>query len=67
MKVTIKQWNSVANWKWNAPDDEVCGICRVQFEGTCPTCKHPGDGCPLSMLFFCHIPRTFINSFSFLN
>lgn len=48
MKVTIKQWNSVANWKWNAPDDEVCGICRVQFEGTCPTCKFPGDGCPLS-------------------
>lgn len=29
------------------PEDEVCGICRVQFDGTCPTCKYPGDDCPL--------------------
>lgn len=29
------------------PEDDVCGICRVQFDGTCPTCKFPGDGCPL--------------------
>lgn len=28
-------------------EDEVCGICRVQFDGTCPTCKYPGDDCPL--------------------
>lgn len=48
MKVTIKQWNAVATWKWDSSNDEVCGICRVQFEGTCPTCKFPGDGCPLS-------------------
>lgn len=31
------------------PDDDVCGICRVQFDGTCPTCKFPGDDCPLCM------------------
>jgi anaphase-promoting complex subunit 11 len=47
MKVTIKQWNAVALWKWDVPEDEVCGICRVQFDGTCPTCKYPGDDCPL--------------------
>ena len=29
------------------PEDEVCGICRVQFDGTCPTCKYPGDDCAL--------------------
>ena len=29
------------------PEDEVCGICRVQFDGTCPTCKFPGDDCTL--------------------
>ena len=32
------------------PEDDVCGICRVQFDGTCPTCKYPGDECALGML-----------------
>jgi len=32
------------------PEDEVCGICRVQFDGTCPTCKFPGDDCTLCKL-----------------
>ncbi|KAL3457911.1 anaphase-promoting complex subunit 11 RING-H2 finger-domain-containing protein [Aspergillus heterothallicus] len=47
MKVTLKEWNAVATWRWDMPDDEVCGICRVQFDGTCPTCKFPGDDCSL--------------------
>ena len=47
MKVVIKQWNGVATWRWDMPEDEVCGICRVQFDGTCPTCKYPGDDCAL--------------------
>lgn len=51
MKVTIKQWNAVATWRWDMPDDEVCGICRVQFDGTCPTCKFPGDDCSLCKCF----------------
>ena len=34
------------------PEDDVCGICRVQFDGTCPTCKYPGDDCALRMLSF---------------
>lgn len=29
-------------------DDEVCGICRLAFESCCPSCKMPGDDCPLS-------------------
>lgn len=49
MKVTIKEWNAVASWRWDMPEDEVCGICRVQFDGTCPTCKFPGDDCSLCM------------------
>lgn len=49
MKVTIKEWNAVASWRWDMPEDEVCGICRVQFDGTCPTCKFPGDDCALCM------------------
>lgn len=50
MKVTIKKWDAVAFWKWVAPGEDICGICRVQFDGTCPTCKFPGDACPLGWL-----------------
>ena len=31
-KVQIKRWHSVANWTWDAGDD-VCGICRMHFDG----------------------------------
>ena len=51
MKVTIKEWNAVASWRWDMPEDDVCGICRVQFDGTCPTCKYPGDDCTLRELY----------------
>jgi hypothetical protein len=56
MKIHIKSkffiklgWRSVAYWKWNVNIDSVCGICRVEFESTCPTCFIPGDDCPLSI------------------
>lgn len=29
-------------------EEDLCGICRVPFEGCCPNCKVPGDDCPLS-------------------
>ncbi|KAG5946541.1 hypothetical protein E4U60_003998 [Claviceps pazoutovae] len=47
MKVTIKEWNTVATWRWDIPEDDVCGICQIHFDGTCPTCKYPGDDCSL--------------------
>ncbi|KAK6350983.1 ubiquitin-protein ligase Anaphase Promoting Complex [Orbilia javanica] len=47
MKVKIKEWHAVATWRWDMPEDEVCGICRVDFDGCCPNCKYPGDDCPL--------------------
>lgn len=50
MKVNIKEWHGVATWHWDAAHnhgDELCGICRVPFDGTCPNCKYPGDSCPL--------------------
>lgn len=28
-------------------ENDVCGICRANYNGTCPTCKIPGDSCPL--------------------
>ncbi|KAJ5096423.1 anaphase promoting complex subunit Apc11 [Penicillium alfredii] len=66
MKVAIKEWNSIATWHWDIPEDEVCGICRVQFDGTCPTCKFPGDDCSLLLgkcghSFHMHCLLTWIN------
>lgn len=62
MKVHIKSWMAAAHWRWkvgnddengdnnntNNDEDDVCGICRIPFEGCCPECKTPGDDCPLS-------------------
>lgn len=36
----------VASWKWDIPDEDVCGICHSEFERCCPSCKVPGDDCP---------------------
>lgn len=49
MKVTINSAQLVATWKWALPanSDDTCGICRVDFEGTCSKCKFPGDECPV--------------------
>ncbi|KIY74087.1 anaphase-promoting complex subunit Apc11 [Cylindrobasidium torrendii FP15055 ss-10] len=55
MKVKVTNWNAVAYWHWDvasAVDDfsgeqEPCGICRNPYEGCCPSCKVPGDDCPL--------------------
>lgn len=56
MKVTLKEWNAIATWHWDMPEDEVCGICRVQFDGTCPTCKFPGDDCSLCEFIYTSTP-----------
>ena len=57
MKVTVKSWHAVAEWRWDTgkpmshdedDDEDVCGICRLPFEACCPACKVPGDDCPLS-------------------
>ncbi|EHL01608.1 putative Anaphase-promoting complex subunit 11 [Glarea lozoyensis 74030] len=47
MKVKIRKWNAVATWRWDIPEDDVCGICQVHFDGTCPKCTYPGDDCKL--------------------
>jgi len=70
MKVKIKSWHAIAQWRWdtgNTDHDEgdgegdVCGICRVPYEGCCPTCKVPGDDCPLSECTRVHLPFSLIN------
>ena len=59
----IKKWNAIAQWNWDtgvstdndnedADGGDVCGICRVPYEGCCPSCKMPGDDCPLSASLF---------------
>ncbi|ROW13469.1 hypothetical protein VPNG_04357 [Cytospora leucostoma] len=47
MKVKIKKWSAVATWHWDIPDDDVCGICQIHFDGSCPSCRFPGDDCAL--------------------
>lgn len=55
MKVNILEWHGVTTWHWKVSGDsagdgymdELCGICRVAFDGTCPNCKYPGDECPI--------------------
>lgn len=70
MKVKIKKWNAVATWRWDLPEDDVCGICQVHFDGTCPTCKYPGDDCSLRGWFLMkvytanHDANTFLFSVS---
>ena len=43
-------------------DEDVCGICRVAYDGCCPDCKRPGDDCPLSELFSAEAVRTLTSS-----
>ncbi|KAK2596823.1 hypothetical protein N8I77_012716 [Diaporthe amygdali] len=47
MKVKIKKWAAVATWRWDIPEDDVCGICQIHFDGSCPSCRFPGDDCEL--------------------
>lgn len=50
MKVKIKSWNAVAAWRWDMPEDDMCGICRNPYDSTCSKCRFPGDECPLCKL-----------------
>ena len=65
MKVNITEWNTVAIWRWDLPEDDVCGICQVHFDGTCPTCKYPGDDCQLCE--YCHQPSKLLAGLSLLH
>ena len=51
MKVKILDWHAVTFWHWDFAthgySDDLCGICRAAFDGTCPNCKYPGDECPI--------------------
>ena len=38
--VKIKKWHAVAAWTWDAGDD-VCGICRMPFDGCPPDGRRP--------------------------
>lgn len=42
----MKNWHAVAAWTWDAGDD-VCGICRMPFDGCPPDGKFPGDDSPV--------------------
>lgn len=46
LDVAVKKWRAVGFWTWNAGDD-VCGICRMPFDGCPPEAKFPGDDSPV--------------------
>lgn len=56
MKVNYNSISGVGVWRWNLrggseveeEEEDVCGICRVVYDGCCPDCKIPGETCPLS-------------------
>ena len=54
MKVVIKQWTAVAAWRWDMPEDDVCGICRNPYDSTCSQCRYPGEECPLREFSITH-------------
>ncbi|PBK64263.1 hypothetical protein ARMSODRAFT_962466 [Armillaria solidipes] len=39
---------NIGTTETTSPRAMYAGICRVPYEGCCPPCKVPGDGCPLS-------------------
>jgi anaphase-promoting complex subunit 11 len=50
LRVRIRRFHAVARWSWNVSkedEDEVCGICQSEFEGTPPGVKFPGDEAPV--------------------
>ncbi|KAI5957350.1 APC11 [Candida jiufengensis] len=57
MKVKVVKWTGYCTWHWDLASstnsdgsgyvEDTCGICRVSFDGACPTCKYPGDECPV--------------------
>jgi anaphase-promoting complex subunit 11 len=55
MKVVITQWTAVAAWRWDMPDDDMCGICRNPYDSTCSQCRYPGEDCPLRKLSRNHL------------
>ena len=69
MKITYTSYTAVAEWKWDLPEeaDDTCGICRVQFEGTCAKCKYPGDECPISELLCPSSHDSIVTSFANIN
>ncbi|KAH8925900.1 RING/U-box [Atractiella rhizophila] len=77
--IAVWSWNLKQNQPLNAQatgneaedgDDEeedVCGICRIAFDGCCSDCKVPGDDCPLiwgecTHVFHMHCLLKWLNS-----
>jgi|TARA_B100000683_G_scaffold276862_2_gene332518 anaphase-promoting complex subunit 11 len=48
LALKIKTWHGVGAWTWGAGDvGDVCGICRIAFDGCPPDAKFPGDDSPV--------------------
>mmetsp|Transcript_1310 Transcript_1310/g.4109 ORF Transcript_1310/g.4109 Transcript_1310/m.4109 type:complete len:123 (+) Transcript_1310:334-702(+) len=48
LSLNIKTWHGVGAWTWGAGDaGDVCGICRIAYDGCPPDAKFPGDDSPV--------------------
>ena len=48
LSLKIKTWHTVGAWTWGAGDaGDVCGICRIAYDGCPPDAKFPGDDSPV--------------------
>jgi len=48
LRLNFKTWHGVGAWTWGAGDaGDVCGICRIAYDGCPPDAKFPGDDSPV--------------------
>ena len=47
LSVRVESWEAVAGWRWEAKEEDICGMCRSRFEACCGDCRFPGDECPV--------------------
>lgn len=48
LSIDVKTWRAVGAWTWGAGDaGDVCGICRIAYDGCPPDAKFPGDDSPV--------------------
>ncbi|OMJ24207.1 Anaphase-promoting complex subunit 11 [Smittium culicis] len=47
MKIRINKLSATAFWNWDVKSKDICGICRLEYESSCPECLYPGTSCPI--------------------
>ncbi|PVU88715.1 hypothetical protein BB559_005450 [Furculomyces boomerangus] len=67
MKIIVKSITAHAKWAWKTTTNDICGICRLDFEACCPDCLYPGQTCQIvegacGHIFHVHCIDKWLNS-----